>query len=349
MEPPVIIRTEYEGIPASSGWSSGAYRRIVQAIVPLLEAAGKNVQLVPFSAVGIKSFDVCTGFALEHGGVRAVYLHQENDRFPRDWHEALRGFDVVLSPSPHMTQVMRESDSDLTVVDMPLSCVDDAVYRDDFTTASFDAVLPGRFKFLMVGAAQPRKNTDGLIEVFLDTFANNDDVVLLLKSGGYGEDGEAARKIGSASNVQLITHELSDGEMRNLYRSVAEEGAYVHPHRAECVGMPILEALASGCTTAVTDWGGPHFLPPSASLTKLRYELSDSGFMNLPGSSLYAPDETPKWAEVDSGALAEWMQQVVQQLPSQDVRYGFARQIQQRFSYRTAAARLIAWLDSNAG
>jgi hypothetical protein len=73
-----------------------------------------------------------------------------------------------------------------------------------------------------------------------------------LKSGGYGEDETHRALIGEARNIELITDELTDPEMAALYRSVAIEGAYVHPHRAECVGMPVLQALASD--RALADW-----------------------------------------------------------------------------------------------
>lgn len=341
----LVLHAGYTGLARSGPWKSGAYTRIVENVVRRLREAGRRVRVEPFVEVGNRSFDICNGFTLVYRGRRMAYLHQENDRFPHSWHRNLETFDVILSPSPHMTRVLVESGCRVDVVEMPLSGLDPAVFNTDVVPQ--DDLFPGRFKFLMVGATQPRKNTAALIRVFRECFRDRNDVILVLKSGGYGEDETHRALIGEARNIELITDELTDPEMAALYRSVAIEGAYVHPHRAECVGMPVLEALASGCRAAVTDWGGPHFLPDSATmLTRLPFDLAPSTFMNQPGSSLYEADERPLWAWPSDRALADWMLRIAgtPAIPAESER--FATEISARYSYQTLVGRLHGWLST---
>lgn len=325
------VHAGYKGLHTSQIWSSGAYERILRAVVARLEVIGQPASVEPYIESGVHSFDVCNAFTIRYAGLTMAYLHQENDRCPASWEKPLGAFDLILAPSPHIIEVMQRSATQTPVAETSLTGVAPAVFHP--AVAPLDDLFPGRFKFLMVGATQPRKNTATLVRVFLERFRRNDDVVLILKSGGYGEDSVHRELIGGASNVVLVSDELPDATMAAMYRSVAVEGAYVHPHRAECVGMPVLEALACGCRVGVTGWGGPGLLSEVDGLTRFPYELVPSEFMNAPGSSIYGPGEVPLWAEPSEEAIGEWMTEVA--FTTADPASGATRaeMVHQRYSY----------------
>jgi glycosyltransferase involved in cell wall biosynthesis len=118
-----------------------------------------------------------------------------------------------------------------------------------------------RFKFLFVGGPIMRKGIDVLLETYTETFTDQDDVCLVLKTLGstsfYGGSGveQALDRIRALPNSPAIEHispDLTDAEVASLYRA---SDALVHPYRGEGFGMPIAEAMASGLPVIVTGDG----------------------------------------------------------------------------------------------
>jgi glycosyltransferase involved in cell wall biosynthesis/tetratricopeptide (TPR) repeat protein len=138
--------------------------------------------------------------------------------------------------------------------------IDKEVFRPK--TGKID--LPGskKFKFLFVGGTIYRKGIDILINTYLSTFKNSDDVCLVIKdvcskSAYAGQSiGEEIIKIAADKNIARVIYlqdeYRTDAEMARLYNSC---DCLVHPYRAEGFGLPVAEAMACGLPVIVTEYG----------------------------------------------------------------------------------------------
>jgi glycosyltransferase involved in cell wall biosynthesis len=108
-------------------------------------------------------------------------------------------------------------------------------------------VLPPKY-ILAVGTREPRKNLSRLIQAFhkLKTIASFTDYSLVIVGNyGWGKDIE------EEGNIKLIGYVQRD-EMPSVY-AMAEIFAY--PSLYEGFGLPILEAMKSGCPVMTSNIG----------------------------------------------------------------------------------------------
>lgn len=134
-----------------------------------------------------------------------------------------------------------------------------------------------RFKFLFVGGTIWRKGIDILLDAYVNTFRNTDDVCLVIKDMGTQSfyQGMNARKnieniqnTPGAPEILYLDQTLRDEELPKLYASC---DCLVHPYRGEGFGLPVAEAMACGLPVIVTRGGStddfcpPEFVYPIAS------------------------------------------------------------------------------------
>jgi glycosyltransferase involved in cell wall biosynthesis len=323
--------------------SIAAYDRLVSQLVD--QSRNKGMITVVHDAIktGCRSLDLCTGFNLIYKGKRYIYLHQENDTPPANWSDHLSLVDVILTPSEHAFEAMKNENYAHKLVNASINGVDSGIFN--FEAKPLDDFYPDKFKFLMVGAAQPRKNTEALIDCFVDLFGEDDSKVLILKSGSYGKDGDIEKYIATtrAKNIHLISDTWTDEYLSGVYKAVALHGAYIHPHKAECVGLPILEALAVGCRVGVTNWGGAAYLPDNKLMTRFGYELQDSSFHNNSQEPFYR-GESPKWAAPHLSEIKSWMSSVVSEKIDLKASKKVADSFGRAYDYKVKITNLIKYL-----
>lgn len=292
-----------------------------------------------------KSFDLCKAFEIHHKGRRGILLYQENDIYPKSWEKELEDVDDIFIGGPHILNVLNKSKFKDKVVNLCLTGVDTNTFNLKAEPAD---LFPDKFKFLFVGSSQPRKNTENLIRTYAQTFTDRDDVVLIIKDGTYGEQfrtNDLVREIKLQPNspqIEYIFEEMSDVDLAGLYRAVALNGAYVSPHRAECFGLPILEAVACGCRVGATYWGGPaENLFGIAGVEFFDFDLVDSKFHNWEGEPFYEKDEKPKWAEPRMNRVQEWFLHVKnQEFSKQEMNF---ETIHDKFSYPVIVDKLLKY------
>jgi len=104
--------------------------------------------------------------------------------------------------------------------------------------------LPGRF-LLFVGAIEPRKNVDRLLDAHAQLPADlrTDCPLVLVGSGGWRNDDTMRRIRTMAPAVRHLGYLPED----DLALAYAAATAFVYPSLYEGFGLPLVEAMACGC------------------------------------------------------------------------------------------------------
>lgn len=300
------------------------------------------------------SFDLCKGFDIIFNGKRYIWLHQENDRPPENWRVAMSYVDYAFAASPHVLEVCKNE----PYFDKLIDVSPDGVNGDIFNTRvkPLTDLHPDKFKFLMVGASQPRKNTQNLIKWYSETFTIKDPVVLIIKDVGYGHRKETEafiekikRSNKNAPEIDYIYAEWSSEYLAKAYRAVALNGAYIHPHKAECFGLPHIEAAATGCRIGTTKWGGPKYtLKDLPTVTYFPYEMAPSTFHNHAGEPYYKSGEDPQWAEPDESYVKKFMLDMVKEKYNVREANLASKEILKRYHYADVSKRIFNVFMSHA-
>lgn len=239
----------------------------------------------------------------------------ETSRIPRRWVGPLNKADAVLVPTRHNKRAMLDSG-----VKSPIYIVPHGVNARYFSPRG---KRRSPFTFVSVFGFQHRKNPEALLRAYWEEFSPADRVRLIIKTNGYArhenrkwiESRIKAYKARLALSkntapVKLLTGRLSRQAVRRLY---AKGHVFVLPTRGEGVGLPFLEAMASGIPVIATGWGGQmDFLHPRNSYL-VRYRLQTPiTSMNSRSSisrqfrSLFA-EKGQLWAEPDLLSLRKEM------------------------------------------
>jgi glycosyltransferase involved in cell wall biosynthesis len=194
------------------------------------------------------------------GGRLALIQPWEFGSLPESWQTGLQeDVDEVWVPS----EFVREMYLAAGVEHDRVHVVPNGVDLDELSPEGPRAELPDAvLRLLFVGGTISRKGADVLLAAYDEAFAGRDDVLLVIKDLG-GQSyyrgltmSDALREraaSGALPRVHYLEDELSRSELAALYRAC---DVLVHPYRGEGFAMPVLEAMACGLPTVVTD-GGP--------------------------------------------------------------------------------------------
>ncbi|HEX8068823.1 MAG TPA: glycosyltransferase family 4 protein [Pyrinomonadaceae bacterium] len=239
-----------------------------------------------------------------------------------------------------------------------------AVVPNGVNTAVFNpqvapAALPTRkhFKFLFVGGTISRKGVDVLLRAYRQSFSARDDVTLVIKDFGLESfyKGQGARaQINAlqaepgAPEIIYLTGDLDEREIAALYSAC---DCLVQPYRGEGYCLPIVEAMACGKPTVVTNYGAAlDFANPAnsylipASVVRLREKrVLDMETVDY-----------PYWAEPDGEALAATLRRIYEQPAEAQARgQRAASDVAARHTWtraaHVAAARLEGLVQNTAG
>jgi glycosyltransferase involved in cell wall biosynthesis len=235
--------------------------------------------------------------------------------------------------------------------------VDPAVMTPDgppFLTGERATDLDGRFKFLFVGAAVPRKGVDVLLAAYGRAFDASDRVALVIKdhSGDVFYQGSTLREriasfreTAGAPHLVSIDAYLDARDLAALYRAC---DAAVFPYRAEGFAMPVLESMACGTPPIVPRFGpcldfcddeSAFFVPAR----RVRLPVVRNVQFNTLG---FREDvEEVDFCEVDPDVLAREMRRVAElDRDRLERKAGAAAAGARRFSWDAAVARIAVLL-----
>lgn len=112
------------------------------------------------------------------------------------------------------------------------------------------------FTFLHIGVIQPRKNTVFMIDGYCNTFDNDGRTRLIIKSNNGGIIDYIKERYAHRNDIEFIytnNTPLTNQEMRELYASA---DCYVNMSHGEGIGLPDLEAIATGIPVIGSNWDG---------------------------------------------------------------------------------------------
>jgi glycosyltransferase involved in cell wall biosynthesis len=175
------------------------------------------------------------------------------DLFP-DTHTLLGAKQVCLENSDGLLCISRTTYDDLSrlhpaLVDKPVEVTPLGVAEGFF--APRDRAVPGipEFYLLHVGNRHKHKNLGLLFGAFAELAAEHPELHLVLCGNRLsGEERTELNRLGVLARTHCLR--VSDEDLPALYRRAA---AFVFPSRYEGFGLPVVEAMASGCPVLIAD------------------------------------------------------------------------------------------------
>ena len=250
-------------------------------------------------------------------GLHALFTFWELPVLPPAWARSLELFDAVVAPSTFIEGAMDFALSGTTVVrgltpvDLPGGVVAD---RARFGLPADAFVVVCSFDPL---SDPERKNPHASIEAFRRAFGDTDHARLAVKlnapAGGY-DDPELNRTVLQPLLAQLradpriivITETLPYRDVLSLYASA---DAYISLHRAEGLGLGLLESMALGKPVVATGWSGNKVFMSPANSCPVRHRLVPVR-ASISAYSAAMDGLQPMWAEPDIDDAALWLRQL---------------------------------------
>jgi len=199
-------------------------------------------------------------FSPPKGGYWIMIQPWEFGSLPKVWVKPIQEqVDEVWVPTNYVRQVYLDSGVSPEKVFVIPNGVNPDVFRPDAPPIRLDT--DKRFKFLFVGGTIYRKGIDILLDVYINTFSSQDDVVLVIKDifkesvyQGQSLDEKICQIQRDPKSPALIyfNRRLSEDQMAGLYTAC---DCLVHPYRGEGFALPVLEAMACGLPVIVTAGG----------------------------------------------------------------------------------------------
>lgn len=181
---------------------------------------------------------------------RVIYTMFESDKIPDDWKPYLEMAELILVPSQWCADVFKKAGFTAEVVplgydDLSYSFVERENKRENRQT----------FNFLHYNAFNIRKGFPEVFKAFLQEFAPDEPVRLILKTtqSKYQIPSPFRSLESQYPNIKVISEKLPAPQMQKL---MADSDCFVFPSRGEGFGMTPLEAMATGMPAIVPNAHG---------------------------------------------------------------------------------------------
>jgi len=294
-------------------------------------------------------------WAEREAGKRLVgYTVWETDRIPGHWYSALNSVDRLMVPCKWNRTVFKRCG-----VNVPISVVPHIT--EQFTHMD-SAVMPNDirstdFVFYTIGTWTNRKAIWKVLQSYWDTFSDNDDTVLVIKTTGrdftrsflgrfHGNTRKVIKRLrrryDSPARICVITQDVDDEFIRVLHR---RGDCFVSLCRSEGWGLGAFDAAAAGNPVIITGFGGQLDYLPAHVAHLVRYThvpVDDSA-----GKKSYSPDQ--RWAEPDIAHASELMRSVFEDRSAALERGGaLKKHVQQHFGERVVTERFLRAVRSES-
>jgi hypothetical protein len=252
-----------------------------------------------------------------------------------DWAETIHRFDEIWASSSYMVRAIQ------SVSAIPVRVVRPAIDLSARTirTSTISSIPSGRVAFLYCsdfGSVVKRKNPEAFWRAYAEEFTPDDGAFCIVKLH-YGEKNhplmlEIEALAESRPDVLLITESMTDGEMDALFARI---DCYVSPHRAEGLGLTLLEAMLAGKPVIATGFSGESdFVREDTSLI-VDYDLVEVGA----GAEPYMAGAV--WADPKHVSLRNRMRQVLENIEeAREIGICGRHRVEELFSLEETSQRL---------
>ena len=230
---------------------------------------------------------------------------------PRSWSRALKVLDVYAAASDFVGSAFAARLESVPTIAVPCP-----IEIPSGITASRSRFRLAERGTLFVTAFEPhsdiqRKNPFGAIDAFRRAFGPNDRHQLVIKLNNAtlrGASHPAVVKLrhicGSQENIRIIDETLSYNDVLSLY---ATGDVFVSLHRAEGLGLALMEAMALGKPVIATAWSGNMTFMNHTNSCLVGYDLSPvAGDLAVYRQAYLGREAT--WANPRIEEAAAWMQ-----------------------------------------
>jgi glycosyltransferase involved in cell wall biosynthesis len=257
----------------------------------------------------------------------------EESGFPKEFVEHFNsGLDLATTTSEFVRRVLRDNG-----VTVPIEVIGNG--GDHILAAAAKPILrlrSGFFDFLHVSSCFPRKAPEVLVRAFCQEFTRRDEVRLIVKTfpNPHNEIERIIRELTAEypdhPPIELMMDSLVPGELRYLYENA---GCLVSASRGEGFGLPVAEAMFTGCPVIATIHSGQADLCAEDRCWPVEYGLEPARTHLTKGPSV--------WANPLVDSLREQMRSVYRASAAEKrERTDRARQfVQDRFTWQQVAER----------
>ena len=235
---------------------------------------------------------VMHSYGWEESGFPGEYVRYFND-----------GLDLVTTVSGFVRDVLRQNG-----VRVSIEVVGNGA--DHILGAEARPVGPvrtGTFDFLHVSSCFPRKAPEVLVRAFCQEFTRRDDVRLIIKTfpNPHNEIERIVREIGQEyprhAPIDVVMESLEPGELRYLYEHA---GCLVSASRGEGFGLPVAEAMFTGCPVIATMHSGQADMCQPEHCWPVEYVLEPARTHLTEGKSQWAESAARFAARADAERLS---------------------------------------------
>lgn len=265
-------------------------------------------------------------FGLIDNEVKIANTMIESDQIGSTWVNACSRMDYILVPNEFQKQAFEKSG-----IKKPVIVIPHGTETEKFPF--YERPERDIFTFGIVGYLNERKGVFDVIRAFASEFEPDEPVRLVLKTSnmafGYYRYFHDTR-------ITTIKSLLPLGGINDLYRSF---DCFVFPSRAEGVGQPPREAMATGLPVIATKYSGlEEICDPEISypLLPVRYEV---------GVNPQNIEQPGRWAKIDIRELMYQMRYVYEHKEESRQKGKKAAQwIRNNFSWERCAAKMKEFL-----
>jgi glycosyltransferase involved in cell wall biosynthesis len=237
---------------------------------------------------------------------------------PERWKRGFQSLDVVLAASDFVQGVFSENLSGPFIVPAPCPLYLPEVVSPD--RARFG--LPDE-SILFVTSFEPasdpeRKNPFAAIRAFLKAFPKEGGASLVIKVNNARLEGKLHPAVTQLhelcrrhEHIRILDEVLSYQDVLCLYASC---DIFISLHRAEGLGLGLMEAMALGKPVIATAWSGNMSFMNHTNSCLVRYELIPVR-SELPVYSQCYLGEPAHWADPSIEQAAAWMQELTRNAP----------------------------------
>lgn len=243
--------------------------------------------------------------------LNAAIAMWELPKIPEHWLDGFRALDVILAASDFVKGVYERHISQSFIVPAPCPLFlpnNVKINREAFGLPNAGPLFVSSFD---PGSDHERKNPFAAIRAFIRAFENAGDARMVVKVNNPIRNGALHSSIQrlyeisrSHPNVLILDRVMSYPETLSLYSSC---DVFVSLHRAEGLGLGLMEAMALGKPVIATAWSGNMSFMDHTNSCLVSYALVP---VKSDLSVYKALNGMTQWAEPSEADAMAWMQEL---------------------------------------